>query len=251
LQIHKIDPIILISQFKLFNWTFLLGLLNIILIDLSLSGDNAIVIAMAAATLPKARRKWAIVAGGGSAIVLRIGLTALAAWLMTIPLLSAAGGLVLVWVVYRLLKTSDESEEERWKKQGRNFRQAIFLILAADFMMSLDNILAVAGAANGDIILLIIGLLVSMPLLMMAGGAISLLIDRFRWLVLLGAFAISFSAVRMVFDDHFIAARFPEPSYVIIPLAVVLGGAITAFFWWLNRRRQTATVTAGDTPADK
>jgi YjbE family integral membrane protein len=229
---------------------YALSIFNIVLIDLSLSGDNAIVIAMAASTLPKSKRKWAIIAGGGSAIALRIGLTSLATWLMTVPLLSAVGGVVLVWVVYRLLKTSEESEEEKAHGLAKNFKQAIVLILAADFMMSLDNILAVAGTARGDVALLVIGLLVSMPLLMTAGGAISLLIDRFKWLPLLGAFAISFSAVRMVFADRFIEARFPEPAYLVTLVAITLGVAIPALFWGLNRRRQLARVNADEISPD-
>jgi YjbE family integral membrane protein len=229
------------------NWDYVLSIFNIILIDLALSGDNAIVIAMAASTLPKSRRTWAIVIGGGGAIVLRIALTSLATWLMNMPLLSAIGGVVLVWVVYRLLKTSDESQEEKNQEQAKNFKQAILLILAADFMMSLDNILAVAGTAHGDVPLLVIGLLVSMPVLMTAGGAISLLIDRVKWLTLLGAFAINFSAIRMIFDDRFVAARRPEPAYLAIIIALFSGFAITAFFWWLNRRRQPSFVESDDT----
>ena len=233
-----------------FNWNFILSLFNIILIDLSLSGDNAVVIAMAASTLPKSKRKWAIILGGAGAIVLRIGLTSLATWLMTIPLLSALGSIVLVWVVYRLLKTSEESNAEKAQDQAKNFKQAIILILAADFMMSLDNILAVAGSAHGNTMLLIIGLLVSMPLLMTAGGAISLLIDRFKWLTLLGAFAISFSAVRMFFGDSYIETRFIEPSYIVTLSAIALGIVIPAFFWWLNRRRQLTSASDEDTPAN-
>jgi YjbE family integral membrane protein len=232
------------------NLNYVFSIFNIILIDLALSGDNAIVIAMAASTLPKSRRKWAIILGGGGAIVLRIGLTSLATWLMNIPFLSAAGGLVLVWVVYRLLKTSDESPEEKTEEQAKNFKQAILLILAADFMMSLDNILAVAGTAHGDVPLLAIGLLVSMPLLMTAGGAISLLIDRFKWLTLLGGFAISFSSIRMVFDDRFVAARFPEPVYLVTVVALASGLAITAFLWWLNRQRQPGIAVIEDTPVE-
>ena len=230
--------------------TFVLSLLNIIFIDLSLSGDNAIVIAMAASTLPKARRKWAIIAGGAGAILLRIGLTSLATWLMTIPMLSAMGALVLVWVVWRLLKTSEGNDAEKQKQQAQNFRQAIVLILAADFMMSLDNILAVAGAANGDIALLVIGLLVSMPVLMTAGGMVSLLIDRFRWLNLAGAFAISFSAIRMFLSDRFIHARLPEPAYAVLLAAAVGGVGITAFFWWLNRRREAVVALDEETSTD-
>ena len=230
--------------------TFFLSLLNIVFIDLSLSGDNAIVIAMAASTLPKNRRKWAIIAGGAGAILLRVALTSLATWLMTIPLLSAAGAIVLVWVVYRLLRISEESDAEKQKEQAQNFRQAIVLILAADFMMSLDNILAVAGAANGNVSLLIIGLLVSMPLLMTAGGAVSLLIDRFKWLTLAGAFAISFSAVRMFMDDRFIHARMPEPAYVVLLVALAAGAGLTAFFWWLNQRREARAAIEDASPSD-
>ena len=229
------------------NGDYIFSIFNIILIDLALSGDNAIVIAMAASTLPKSKRKRAIIVGGGGAIVLRVALTSLATWLMNVPLLSAAGGAVLVWVVYRLLKTSEESQEEKTREQAKNFKQAILLILAADFMMSLDNILAVAGTAHGDVALLVIGLLVSMPLLMTAGGAISLLIDRVKWLTLLGAFAISFSSIRMIFDDRFVAARLPEPAYLVTIIALIAGLAITAFFWWLNRDKQPALVESDDT----
>ena len=105
-----------------------------------------------------------------------------------------------------------ESEEEQKAKQARNFRQAIILILTADFMMSLDNIIAVAGTAHGNIVLLIFGLLLSMPLLMTTGGAISLLIDRFKWLVFLGAAVIVFAGTRMIFEDKFIESQSPRAT---------------------------------------
>ncbi len=221
------------------TWDFILRFLNITLIDLALSGDNAIVIGMAAASLPRQKRKWAILAGGAGAILLRIILTSIATLLMLVPLLSAIGGLVLIWVAYKLLRLDvSGGEEDKKAKEAKNFRQAITLILAADLMMSLDNVIAVAGAAHGHFGLLIAGLLISMPLLMTTGGFISVLIDRFRWLVFVGAFAITFTASRMVFEDKFIEARFPQPSWLVIGVSVLVGLVIPTIFVLLNRMRK-------------
>lgn len=227
-------------MFSFLNWDFILRFLNITLCDLALSGDNAIVIGVAAASLPLARRKWAILIGGVGAIGLRIILTSIATLLMLVPLLSAIGGLVLFWVAYKLLRldvSGTEEEEDKRAKEAKNFKQAIVLILAADFMMSLDNVIAVAGSAHGNVVLLIAGLLISMPLLMTTGGFMSLLIDRFKWLVFIGAFAITFTATRMVFEDNFIQARFEQPTSVVLAAAVLAGVIVPAFFILLNKRR--------------
>ncbi len=220
------------------NWDFVVRFLSITLIDLALSGDNAIVIGMAAASLPRQRRKWAIIMGGGLAILLRIILTTIATLLLQIPLLSAVGGCVLFWVTWRLLKTDvGGTEEEKKAKEAQNFRQAIILILTADFMMSLDNVIAVAGTAHGHIVLLIAGLLLSMPLLMTTGGAISMLIDKFKWLVYLGAAVISFTGTRMIFEDRFIESKFPVPTAIILTVSILIGLAVPALFVWLNHRK--------------
>jgi YjbE family integral membrane protein len=222
------------------SWDFLLRFLSITLIDLSLSGDNAIVIGMAAASLPRKQRKRAIIFGGGLAILLRIILTSIATLLMRIPLISALGGCVLFWVAWKLLRMDvgeAEHEEEKKAKQAKNFRQAIFLIVIADFMMSLDNVIAVAGTAHGDIILLILGLLISMPLLMATGGAISLLIDRFKWLIYAGAAVIVFAGTRMIFEDKFIESRFPVPTAIVLSVSAIIGIGATLLFVWYNRRK--------------
>jgi len=222
------------------TWDVVLRFLSITLIDLALSGDNAIVIGMAAASLAREKRKWAIVFGGGLAILLRILLTTIATLLMQIPLLSAIGGCVLFWVAWKLLRldvSETEKEEEQKAKQAKNFRQAIILILTADFMMSLDNVIAVAGTAHGNIVLLIFGLLLSMPLLMTTGGAISLLIDRFKWLVFLGAAVIVFAGTRMIFEDRFIEAQFPVPLAIVLTVSIFTGIAVPALFFWLNKRK--------------
>jgi YjbE family integral membrane protein len=223
-----------------FSWDFMLRFLNITVIDLALSGDNAIVIGMAVATLPKERRNAAILIGGGLAIALRIVLTAVASYILLIPFLSAAGGLALVWVVYKLLRL-DGGDEDPARTAG-NFRQAIGLIIAADFMMSLDNVLAVAGSAHGNLVLLIAGLLISMPLLMVSGGFISTLMNKAKWLVYVGAAAISFTAVRMVFEDKMVASRLSvAPSLVVVISlagAVVIPGAFAVLNLRLNRKAE-------------
>ncbi len=220
-------------------WDHALRFLNITVIDIALSGDNAIVIGMAASTLPRERRTLAIVIGGGLAIALRIGLTCIATFLMLVPYLSALGGLVLVWVVYRLLKPESGAEEAGGseKKEVKNFRQAILLIVAADFMMSLDNVIAVAGSAHGSVFLLVAGLLISMPLLMTAGGLISTLIDKARWLVYVGAAAISFTACRMVFEDKAVAARIHASQGVALLVSLAAALVIPAAFVLATRRR--------------
>jgi YjbE family integral membrane protein len=217
-------------------WDQALRFLNITLIDIALSGDNAIVIGMAAATLPRERRTLAILLGGSLAIILRIALTSVATFLLLIPYISAVGGLILVWVVYRLLKPQRHEGEERKPRTAKDFREAIFLIVAADFMMSLDNVIAVAGSAHGSVFLLVAGLLISMPLLMTAGGLISSLIDRARWLIYLGAAAISFTASRMVFEDKAIDSLIHAGKSLVLVVSVAAALAIPAVFALVGRR---------------
>jgi YjbE family integral membrane protein len=222
------------------NWEFIIGFLQIVVIDLTLSGDNAIVIGMAAASLPRNQRKKAIIIGGACAILLRIALTLIATWLMRIPLLSAFAGAVLFWVAWKLLKmdiSSEEADEEKHHKTADNFRQAVFLILTADFMMSLDNVLSVAGAAHGSYLLLIIGLLISMPLLMTTGGLISNLIDKFKWIPFLGAAVISYVGMEMILKDKFIVNYIDLPEISTIIISIAFGLLFPTIIVLINRRK--------------
>src|SRR5215475_1757883 len=128
---------------------FLSSILGIVIIDLVLSGDNAVVIGMAAHRLPIQQRRRAIIIGGGAAIVLRIVLTATAALLLKISGLQLFGGLLLIWIAFRLLKEEEESHEGL--KVAGSMREAVLTILIADLVMSTDNVLAVAGASQGDV----------------------------------------------------------------------------------------------------
>jgi YjbE family integral membrane protein len=222
------------------NWDTIVGFINIVIIDLALSGDNAIVIGMAAASLPPKNRSRAILIGGACAIGLRIALTAVATTLMKFTLISAIAGLVLYWVAWKLLKmdVGEEDESESTKsKEAKNFRQAIILILMADFMLSLDNILAVAGAAHQNYGLLIIGLLISMPLLMTTGGFISRLIDKFKWLPMLGAAVICFTATRMILEDKFIEPKMGLSGTLIIVISIISAFGVTGGILLFNKIR--------------
>jgi len=217
---------------------FLLGFLNITLIDIALSGDNAIVIGMAAASLPKSKRTRVIIAGGALAILLRVILTSAAAMIMRLPFLSAAGGLVLVWIAYRLLRIGAPGGEDALEgRKPTSPRQAIFYIVAADFTMSLDNVIAVAGAAKGSVALLVVGLLVSMPLLMTTGGFVAALIDRARWLIYIGAAAISFTAARMLLEDRALAPRLGLSPPLSFAICLAAGLVLPAAFLALGRLR--------------
>lgn len=212
---------------------FTVRFLTIILINLALSGDNVIVIGMAAASLPRTLRRLAIIGGGLLAVVLRIGLTLAAAILFEIPLLSTIGGIVLFWVAWNLMRADTEGETRA--SAVTSLRRAIWLIVIADVTMSLDNVIAVAATAGGDRVLLIAGLLISMPLLLVAGGAVSLLIDRYRWLVYVGAGAISFTGARMLLDSEPLHSDLGLGPVAVIVMCLALAAAVPGAYWLRER----------------
>ena len=215
---------------------FAYSLLRIVIIDLVLSGDNAVVIGMAAHRLPLPQRRQAILMGGAAAIVLRIVLTAIAALLLNIPGLQLAGGLLLIWIGFKLLKEEEESHEGI--KAAGTLREAIVTILVADFVMSTDNVLGVAGASHGDISLLLFGLILSMAILMWMGSIVANLINRFIWLSYAGAAVIAWTGALMVFEDPILirhAAWITRP--MVYGSAAVITIAVTAFAHWFHRIR--------------
>ncbi len=215
---------------------FAYSIIRIIIIDLVLSGDNAVVIGMAAHRLPQQQRKLAILIGGGAAIVLRVVLTAAAALLLRISGLQLVGGLLLIWIAFKLLKAEEESNEG--VKVAAGMREAIFTILVADFIMSLDNVLGVAGASHGDFVLLIFGLILSMAILMWMGSLVANLINRFWWLSYVGAAVIAWTGAMMIFEDPVVIVR---AEWLTRPIAygssTVITLAVTAFAHWFHRVR--------------
>ena len=178
---------------------FLSQIFRIVLIDLALSGDNAIVIGMAAHRLPPRQRRVAIMVGGTAAIVLRIVLTAVAALLLRLQGLHLVGGLLLIWIGFRLLEVEEETQEG--VKVAATMSGAIATILVADFVMSLDNVLGVAGASEGDMRLLLFGLAFSMIVLMFMGNLVAELMNRLWWSAYVGSGVIAWTGAAMIFED--------------------------------------------------
>jgi YjbE family integral membrane protein len=178
---------------------FWIGLLKIIWINIILSGDNAVVIALAARSLPAHQQRKAVFLGSGAAVVLRIALTVVAAWLLALPYLQIAGGLLLLWIGVQLLGDEDEGEGE--SKEYGSMLAAVRTILIADLIMSLDNVIAVAAAAKGSMLLLILGLAISIPLVIFGSTLMIKLMERFPIIVVIGAGLIGWVGGETIVGD--------------------------------------------------
>jgi len=223
-----------------FIFSDLQNLLSIIVVDLVLSGDNAVVIGMAARTLEPDDRRKAVVWGGAGAVGLRIVFTVLAALLLDVPLIQAAGGLLLVWIALRLVAPESRhggepaagSDEGSGHLPGANtLAAAVRTIILADVVMSLDNILAVGGASEGNLGLLVFGLALSVPILLFGSTLIARLLQRRPWLLIVGVLVLVHSAVTMIAHDHWIegAIHTVAPQWEILLITLVVTGALLAF----------------------
>ena len=188
---------------ELFTPEQLTILSQIIFIDLVLAGDNAIIIGMVASKFPVEQRKKVIFWGIGGAVILRIILTMLTAYLLQITGLRLVGGLLLLYIVYKLYTDviKGQSTEEDIKVDNSNFMKAIWTVLLADFTMSLDNVLGVAGAAGDHYLLLIFGLVLSIILMATAANLISGWIKKYKWIAWLGLLAILVVAIELIYTD--------------------------------------------------
>lgn len=186
---------------------------QIILIDIVLSGDNAVVIAMAAHKLPAYQRKRAILWGGGIAIVLRIVFTMVMAFLLMVPGVRLVGGLVLVWIACKLLRDEEEHVVTPENADKSTFG-AIRMIFIADLVMSLDNMLAVAGAGGENFMLLLFGLMFSIGIIMFFSSIIAQLMNRYHWIVYVGAAILAYTAGEMMIGDREIASYFARTKHV-------------------------------------
>jgi len=222
--------------------TFFRGLLEIIFINIILSGDNAVVIAMAVRSLAPKQRQWGIMLGTLGAVILRVILTFVAAKLLEISFVKLAGGLLILWIAFKLILPEAEDENV---KEVSGLRQAIITILMADLVMSLDNVLGVAGAARGDFVLLIVGLATSIPIVVFASNIITKLMDRFPIIVLIGAAILGRVAGEMIMSDpwmvravfHGHPGRFLD--YTV--QAVLAVGVVVAAKLWVRYRHGRAS----------
>ena len=208
---------------------------SIILANVLLSGDNAVVIAMAARGLPASQQKKAIVFGSGAAIVMRIVLTLIAVRMLGLPWLKLVGGVALLWIGANLM--SDEQEQHDAQAQPVGIGAAVRTILVADLVMSLDNVLAVAAAAQGNTPLLVIGLAVSIPLIVFGSTLILKLMERFPLIITAGAALLGWLAGEMMLTDPAIQHWFLEVPESAVRIAGVVGAVLVVLVGKLLQRR--------------
>lgn len=207
---------------------FIAKIASIVLIDLVLSGDNAVVIGMAARRLPDEERRRAIVLGGLGAVVLRVTFTILAALLLDIPLLRAIGGVLLLWIAYKLVRPHEDTQNV---SAAESMAAAVKTIILADFVMSLDNILAVGGASEGHLGLLIFGLLFSIPILMLGSELVARLLGRLPILLYVGVIVLVVTATRMILHDDKVKALYHASHLETAILAAIFSAVIIGLGW--------------------
>lgn len=212
---------------------YLTALFSIIMINLLLSGDNALVIALASRKLPPQQQRQAILWGGAGAVGMRIVLTLVAVLLLKVPYLQIAGGLLLQWVAIKLV-ADDHNAEENVEAAG-NLWDAVKTILIADLVMSLDNVIAIAGVSRGNVSLLVIGLAISIPIIIWGSALITMLMQRWPAIVVIGAAFLGWTAGEMLLADP--AAQTFAASYQFLHWAVpgLFAAAVVAFEFLKNR----------------
>ncbi|SHE94644.1 TerC family protein [Desulforamulus putei] len=211
---------------ELFSAEFFSALLAIIIIDLVLAGDNAIVIGLAARNLPRDHQRQVIVWGTVGAVVVRAIATLAIVWLLKIPGLLLVGGLLLIWIAYKLL--TEDKNHDHMKAHDTRW-EAIRTIIIADAVMGLDNVLAVAGSAHGSFLLVILGLLISVPIMVWGSTFILKWMERFPIIIYIGAGVIALTAAKMIADEPLLKTFFtntPPLKYVL--MLVVVGGVLLA-----------------------
>jgi YjbE family integral membrane protein len=225
---------------ELFSAAWLSALLAIVLIDLVLAGDNAIVIALAARKLPPHLQTKAIVWGTVGAIAVRTAMTVGVVWLLKIPGLMLVGGLGLVWIAYRLLAPDRGGPSH--EPSATTFWGAMKTIVIADALMGVDNVLGVAGAAKGSFDLVIIGLLISVPIVVWGSTLVLRLVERFPVITYVGAGVLAYTAAHMIVGEPLLDAVF-DPSILnrVLAHAVLIAGVLGAG-WWTARRAAARTV---------
>jgi YjbE family integral membrane protein len=214
---------------------FWMRLFGIGVLNLLLSGDNALVIALAVRALPKHKRMLGQVWGAVGAVVLRLIFVAIVSVLLRIPLLQLVGGVLLVWIAVRLVKPETGADSK--VRRGASLWEAI--IIVADVTMSLDNVLAIAATAHGDLLLVMFGIGLSLPIVIWGAGLLALLMNRYTWIVWLGGGLLGYVAGEMLVEDPVIQRWLGESTaWLAKTVPAAIGAVVTALGWWLGRGRR-------------
>ncbi len=224
---------------EILSATFVMALLTIIVIDLVLAGDNALVIGLAARNVPVQMQKRVILWGTAGAIAIRIVLTLGIVWLLKIPGLMLAGGLLLLPVAYKLMNPSSEHGDEHGAAKN-GFWGAIKTIIVADAVMGVDNVLGVAGAAQGSFLLVVLGLLISVPIMVWGSTLVLKWVDRFPQIITIGSGVLVWTATQMILDEKLLAPYLPVHTWFDELSGAILTIAILGAFIWRQRPRRAA-----------
>lgn len=204
-------------------------ILQIILLDLSLGGDNSIVIGMAAKGLPPQHQKKVILFGAGGAILARFMLAGIIVWLLTVPFLKTVGGLVLIWIGMKLIGESDSGDDDVEIEAKTTFWGAVETIVVADFIMSLDNVLAIVAATNEHLGLLLVGMLISVPIIIAGSTLVVKIMNKFPQIIYVGSIVIGWAAGGMIASDTHLGV---PPDYgMAIKVGVTVLVAVGGFAW--------------------
>ena len=216
---------------------FWIRLLEIGFLNLLLSGDNAVLIALAVRSLPKRQRVLGQIWGTLGAIVLRLAFVGIVSRLLEVAFLRAAGALVLLWIAYKLVQP--EGGEAETGRHGRSFWHAVWLILVADVTMSLDNVLAIAAAARGDMMLVSIGIAMSVPIVIVGSSVLATLMNRYPAIIWVGGGVLGFVAGEMLLDDPVVLRALGQglDAGLKLPVAIAMAGTLTAIGWRLSQKR--------------
>lgn len=230
---------------EIFSLQFVYALGAIVIIDLVLAGDNAIVIALAARTLPRDLQKRAIVWGTVGAIAVRILMTVVVVWLLQLPGLRSIGGALLLWIAYKLLAADESAGDHEVTDEGggrrrTEFWDALRTIVIADAVMGLDNVLGVAGAAKGSYLLVVLGLAISIPIMIWGSTMILKWVERFPVIIYVGAAVLVWTAASMIFHEPWVAVALEDQTALRWLLSVGAVGAVLALGYRARRKQVQA-----------
>ena len=217
-----------------FDLHFLASLLSIVVIDITLAGDNAVVIAMAARTLPRHQRRKGILLGAGAAVIVRVAATFFVSQVLAIAFVKLVGGLVILWVAMKLFTASDAEQGPR--SEAGSIWEAVKIIVVADISMGVDNMLAVGGASHGNLPLLLFGLGLSIPFVVIASDFLARLMDRYPVIVYVGAAILGRVAGDMIMTDPTVVEQLHPGAVVTYSVEATLAVAVVVAGWTLQRR---------------
>lgn len=225
-----------------FTWEFLVAVITIIIIDLVLAGDNAVVIAMAVKNLHGRERKLGIILGSAGAVLVRVICTFMVSWLLNVSFVKLVGGLVIFWIAVKLL--TEGTKDESHTKEATTLWAALYIIIIADLSMGIDNMLAVGAASKGNLLLLIFGLLLSIPMVVFLSTWLSAIMDRYPIILWIGAAVLGKVGGQMVVTDPWVRGLVTVPKwgeYVAMAVGVAF---VVIFAKWLIARRKSRELQA-------